>query len=115
VATLRGGSFTGRGGQDTYGIYNAASATPLKAESVTALGEDGVSSNYGLYNTGGAEADVTQSVLEGATNSVYYSSGTLTVSNSRLVDGAVSGGVTCVLVTRGTGPGSVSTDGSTCP
>jgi hypothetical protein len=51
-------------------------------------------------------------VLEGATNSVYRGSGSVTVSNGRLAGGAVSGSVTCVLVTRGT---TISTDGSTCP
>jgi hypothetical protein len=56
---------------------------------------------------------VTQSVLEGTTNSVYHDdSGSVTVSNSRLVANGVSGAVTCVLVTRGT---TISTDGSTCP
>ena len=83
----------------------------LEAESVTALAENGSGSNYGLYNSNSATANVTQSVLEGATNSVYRVSGTVTVSNGRLV-GAVSGTVACVLVTRGT---IISTNGSTCP
>ena len=55
AATLRGGSFTGRGGAATYGIYNADSDTTLEADSITALGENG-SSNYGLYNDTGAMA-----------------------------------------------------------
>jgi hypothetical protein len=102
AATLRGGSFTGRGGYyDAYGIDNEDSDTTLEAESVTALGENGSSNNYGLYNTT-ATANVTQSVLEGATNSVYRSSGSVTVSNSRLAGNAVSGTVTCVAVSRGT-------------
>jgi hypothetical protein len=137
AATLRGGSFTGRGGTGARGIFNYGSGTTLEAESVTALGENGSDYNYGLDNYAGAAAtlsggsftgrggtsnyglyvnggtaNATQSVLEGATNSVRRLSGTVTVSNSRLVGGAVYGTVTCVLVTRGT---TVSTDGSTCP
>jgi hypothetical protein len=49
VATLRGGSFTGRGGDNAYGIFNYNSDATLEAESVTALGEDGGTS-YGLAN-----------------------------------------------------------------
>jgi hypothetical protein len=102
TATLRGSSFTGRGGTYTYGIYNYGSGT-LEAESVTALGENGSSANYGLYNFDtNSTANVTQSVLAGATNSVYRGSGSVTVSNSRLVGGAVSGTVGCVAVSRGT-------------
>jgi hypothetical protein len=112
AATVRGGSFTGRGGTEAWGIYNANSGATLEVVSVTALGEDGSSNNYGLYNFTSATADVTQSVLEGATYSVLRSSGAITVSNSLLAGNAVSGTVTCVLVTRGT---TISTDGSTCP
>ena len=110
AATLRGGTFTGRGGGNALGICNHGGAT-LEAESVTALGEDGSSTNYGLCNYD-ATANVTQSVLEGATNSVYRMGGSVTVSNGRLAGGGASAGVTCVLVTRGT---TISTDGSTCP
>jgi hypothetical protein len=111
AATLRGSSFTGRGGSEAYSIYNIGSGTTLEAENLTALGEDGSSTDYGLYNIG-ATANITQSVLEGASYSVYLISGNVTVSHSRLVGGSASGTVTCVLVTRGT---SISTDGSTCP
>jgi hypothetical protein len=101
AATLRGGSFTGRGGWGyATGIYNSSGGTT--AESVTALGENGHSGNYGLYNYYNATANITQSVLEGATNSVHHSGGTVTVSNSRLVGGVVAGIVTCVAVSRGT-------------
>jgi hypothetical protein len=112
AATVRGGSFTGRGGIYAYGIYNYNTSTTLEAESVTALGENGSSYNYGLYNSNSATANVTQSVLQGATNSVWRGTGSVTVSNGRLAGGAVSGTVTCVLVTRGT---TISSDGSTCP
>ncbi len=111
AATLRGGSFTGREGSSAYGIYNAGSNTTLEAEYLTALGEYGRSSNYGLYSNSGT-VNITQSVLEGAPYSVYRFSGNVTISNSRLVGGSVDGTMTCVLVTRDT---SISTDGSTCP
>ena len=114
ATVLRGGSFTGRGGTDAYGIYSTDIDTVLLAEHVTALGRIGSGANVGLYNYDNAAAFITQSVLTGATMSVYRSSGTVTVSHSRLV-GAASGTVTCVVVTRGTGVGAVSTDGSTCP
>ena len=56
-ATLRGGSFTGRGGMNVAGIYNSGSDATLEAEGVTALGENGNSNNYGLSNSGsGVEA-----------------------------------------------------------
>jgi hypothetical protein len=105
AATLRGGSFTGRarpGGTNANGIYNGGNSTTLEAESVTALGENGSNNNYGLRSSVNATANVTQSVLEGATNSVYRGSGSVTVSNSRLVDGVVSGAVTCVAVSWNT-------------
>jgi hypothetical protein len=55
VATLRGGSFTARGGNSARGIWNDNNSTVLEAENVIALGEDG-STNYGLYNDNGATA-----------------------------------------------------------
>ncbi|MFN2219027.1 MAG: hypothetical protein ACK2UA_10510 [Anaerolineae bacterium] len=113
AARLCGGAFTGRGGHSAFGLTNGVGSASLVAESVTALGEAGNNNNYGLYNYSSATTDVTQSVLEGTTNSVYHDdSGSVTVSNSRLVANGVSGAVTCVLVTRGT---TISTDGSTCP
>ena len=48
VATLRGGSFTGRGGENALGIITGDSGATLEAESVTALGENGSIENYGL-------------------------------------------------------------------
>ena len=58
AATLRGGAFTGRGGANACGIQNADSDTTLDAESVTALAENGSSSNHGLFNVNSAEATV---------------------------------------------------------
>lgn len=48
TATVHGGSFTARGGNTTFGIYNTSS--DLTAESVTALGAGGASENNGLRN-----------------------------------------------------------------
>jgi hypothetical protein len=104
ATTLRGGSFTGRGGASAIGMGNFDEDTTLDAASVTALGEGGSSYSLGLDNGNSgssATANVTQSVLEGATNSVVLGSGTITVSNSRLAGNAVSGAVTCVAVSRG--------------
>ena len=102
AATLRSGSFTGRGGIYAQGIYNYDGGTTLEAASITALGEDGSGYNYGLYNEYFATANVTQSVLEGDTRSIYRTGGNITISNSRLVGGAVVGTVTCVAVSRNT-------------
>ncbi len=55
-ATLHGGSFIARGGTQTFGIHNSESGTYLDATSVIVLAELGGSSQYGLYNGGGAEA-----------------------------------------------------------
>jgi hypothetical protein len=112
TATLTGGTFTGYGGNNARGIFNGTNGATLQATSIVASGEGG-NTNLGLDNN--ATAIVAQSVLEGASNSVYRSGGSVTISHSRLEGGAVSGSVTCVLVSRGTGAGSVSTDGSTCP
>ncbi len=65
-------TFIGRGGTDTYGLYNHGSFAGLQAACITALGTGGSSNNYGLRNGGTftTYAAATQSVLEGVTNSV---------------------------------------------
>ncbi len=98
TAMLRGGAFVARSGDDATGIYNAGTLT---AQGITVLGESATLTNYGLEHASLNSADVTQSVLEGATYSVLRSAGSITVSNSRLVDGATSGTITCVGVSRG--------------
>jgi hypothetical protein len=102
VATLRGGSFTGRGGIDAYGIYNFEDNTTLEAEGVSALGKDGSSTNYGLYNNS-ATANVTHGVLEGASNGLYQILGTVRLGVSQLDGGATrpSGTLTCFQVYDG--------------
>ena len=97
VVMLRGGSFTGRGGEDAWGILNDFGT--LEAKSITALGENGSDTNMGLY-TFFSLTNITQSILGGATNSVVGLNDT--ISNSRLVGGTVGGTVTCVAVSHGT-------------
>jgi hypothetical protein len=53
IALLLGGSFTGRGGSQVYGLYNYLSDAMLEAEGVTVLGENGTSTAKGLYNVDG--------------------------------------------------------------
>ena len=99
AATLRGGSFTGRGGGDTYGIQNNGI---LDAESVTALGNDGSGDNFGLYNSSGtAMADSSQ--FTGSSNGLYLDSGTVYLGVSQLDGGATnsSGTLTCFQVYDG--------------
>jgi hypothetical protein len=56
-ATLRGGSFTGRGGAATWGIdnYSDGATATLEAEGIKALAEDGSGVNYGLGSAGYTE------------------------------------------------------------
>ena len=83
-ASVRGASFTARGGAYAYGVYNAASSTTLKAEGVTALGENG-SSNYGLYNATSATATVGSSQFSGSDDGLYVDGGTVYLGVSQLV------------------------------
>jgi len=99
---LRGGSFTGRGGTSAYGIYNGEGGATLAAESVTALGENGSSENYGLYNLGGA-AMADSSQFTGSSNGLYLENGTVSLGVSQLDGGATrnNGTLTCFQVYDG--------------
>jgi hypothetical protein len=55
-ATVRNSFFAGREGTDSYGIGNYDSGTTLETTGVTALGEGGSSTNYGLLNWVGPSA-----------------------------------------------------------
>jgi hypothetical protein len=57
-ATVRGGSYTGRGGDDARGIMAEESNVTLYAESVTALGENSSAINIGLSNEFGATTEL---------------------------------------------------------
>jgi hypothetical protein len=103
--TLRGGSFTARGGTTAYGIYNGVSgstSTTLEAENVTALAENG-SSNYGLYNDTDATATADSSQFTGSSNGLYMDSGTVHLGVSQLDGGATraAGSLTCFQVYDG--------------
>jgi hypothetical protein len=112
AVTLRGGSLTGRGGNRAYGIWNNTITATLEAQRLTVVGENG-GDNYGLYNTNDATTNVIHGVLEGATKPIHHDdTGSVAISNSRLVGVGVPGTVTCTLVTRGI---TVSVDGFTCP
>ena len=101
AATLRGGSYSARGGDKAWGIWNVDVGTMLAAHNITADGQQGSSTNYGLSNEVSAIAELTQSVLDGATFSVIRAGGTVTVTNSRLIGLGASGAVSCVAVSRG--------------
>ena len=85
TTTLRGGSYSARGGANSYGIYLQHAGTTLYAEFVSVVGDD-----YGLIEGVGANAIVTQSVLEGSSFSVDGVN--LILSHSRLVGGSGSVG-----------------------
>ncbi len=96
ATTLHGGSFTGRAGQSAFGIANLEA---LQAESITALAENGSSSNYGLYNESGT-AMANSSQFTGNSNGLYVDFGTVYLGVSQLDGGATnsSGTLTCFQV-----------------
>ena len=53
--TLEGGKYQAAGGVNTYGIFSTDDVTTLIAYDTTALGENGTTSNYGLYNAFGSQ------------------------------------------------------------
>jgi hypothetical protein len=100
AATLRGGSFTGRGGINTMGIWNNNSDTTLDANNVTVLGENGSNSNYGLANVDDAEATANSSQFTGSSNGVIVTSSSVRLGVCQLNGGATntSGTLTCFQV-----------------
>jgi len=112
-ATVRNGTYTALGGTLAHGVSNLDPDSTLVAEGITAAADGAGGANWGIANGPGATADLALSLLQGVTSPIS-STGTITVSNSRLAGGAVTGtgSVICVLVTRGT---TISDDGSTCP
>ena len=96
---LHGASLTARGGIDAYGIYSGGSDTSLKAESVTALGENGSGTNYGLYVAGGI-AKAVSSQFTGISAGLNLDSGTVHLGVSQLGGGAInpSSTLTCFQV-----------------
>jgi hypothetical protein len=55
VTTLHGGSLTGRGGSNAWGIFSSGSSSALEAEMITALAENSTSTSWGLHIFDGAE------------------------------------------------------------
>jgi hypothetical protein len=129
-ATLRGGSYTGRdGGVHGEGITN--NDATIEAAGITALGlgapgakgflqnegatttvyggllagrdsSGGTNRGFQTWNDSGGSAMISNAVVEGSNNSVIVATGsTVTVANSRLVGGSVSGSVTCLGVSHG--------------
>jgi len=82
VATLAGGSYTGRGGDAAYGIYNAAT---LSGDDIVALGEAATVDNFGLGSGGVATLRGGTFTGRGGTTAAetygIWSSGTLAADN----------------------------------
>ena len=96
---MRNSSFSAHGQGTAQGIRHEGGK--LEGTNVAASAEGGTT-NYGMIVTG-ATSDVAmaQSVFSGSSGSVSRSGGTVTIANSRLVGGSVSGAVSCTLVSRG--------------
>jgi len=102
AVVLRGGSFTGRGGDISSGIINSSVNSTLEAESVTVLGEDG-RYNVGLYNNNDATVKANSSQFIGSSDGLHQNSGTVHLGVSQL-DGGVNytgGTLTCFQVYDG--------------
>jgi len=101
TATLHGGSFTGRGGDDAVGIYSGGAT--LEATGITALAENGISPNYGLLNAGTGTAEIDGSRLIGSDYGLIVNSGTVRLAVTQLDGGARndSGTLTCFQVYDG--------------
>jgi hypothetical protein len=103
AATVRGGSFTARGGMGATGIYNNGSGTALAATGVTALGENG-SHNFGLGNFASASVTAGSSQFTGDSDcALYQDGGTVRLGVSQLDGGATctGGTLTCFQVYDG--------------
>jgi hypothetical protein len=87
-AVLYGGSFTGRGGQDAYGIENRYNGTYLEARGITARAQNGANANYGLLNTHTAMVKADGCQLIGATDAVRQGGGAISIGVSLLNGGA---------------------------
>jgi len=91
AALLQGGSFSGSGGSDSYGIYNSDSGTTLEAVNISALGENGSSSNSGLYNISGSAITLLGGNIRADGGTITYgisnygSSTTLDVTGSTVI------------------------------
>jgi hypothetical protein len=98
--TLRGGSFTGRGGIIAEGIFNDGT---LQAERVTALGENASSTNYGLYNFYGTVTADSSQFTGDSLYALHQYHGTVRLGICKLDGGAsrTGGTLTCFQVYDG--------------
>ncbi|MBN2002810.1 MAG: hypothetical protein JXA21_05590 [Anaerolineae bacterium] len=100
IATLRGGTFTGRGGSYAYGIHNVGGAARLRASGITAVAEDGLSRSAGFCSESTAQAWIESSRITGSSNALRLQSSALHLAVSQL-DGSVnntSSALTCFQV-----------------
>jgi hypothetical protein len=65
TANLYGGTFTGRNGSDAFGVWNNNEAE-LLAENLSMLGQNGASTNTGLYNLSGSSATLRNATVIGS-------------------------------------------------
>jgi hypothetical protein len=103
--TLRGGSFTGSGGDYARGIHNGIgfySTATLTATNIIAVGENGSITSYGLHNWG-TDTTADSSQFSGDDYGLYVNNGgTVSLGVSQLDGGAYnvggSGTITCFQV-----------------
>jgi hypothetical protein len=89
AATLYGGSFAGRGGQNAYGIRNRYNNAEIEARGIAAMGQDGSAVNYGLTNSNTGEVWADSSQFIGTTDALLQDGGPVRIGVS-LLDGGVS-------------------------
>jgi len=89
TTTLRGGTFTGRGGSYAYGIHNDGGGARLRASGVVAVAEDGLTHSAGFYSEATAQAWIEHSSISGSNNALRLQSSALYLAVSQL-DGSVN-------------------------
>ena len=99
--TMTNVTATGSGGTFNYGVENYTSSPTMT--NVTATGSGGTY-NYGVLNNTSGTVTINNSVIKGATNSIYNDSGVTTRVGNTKLDGATSnaGTLTCAGVYNAT-------------
>jgi hypothetical protein len=90
VAILLGGSFTGRGGDETRGIYNYNNLSVLHTEGTVVLGEGSSGDNRGLENASG------QATLSGGSFTARGGTATRAINNRGIMAVVQATGVTAL-------------------
>jgi hypothetical protein len=114
-ATLAGGSFTARGGNKAWGIYNSGN---LQAQGVTALGENASINNYGLHNAadfGTYTVTLGSSQLTGASTPIFNDDEFTTLVGASLLDGGAIVTTTGTITCAGVYDENYAFYASTCP